>query len=235
MAETSTTVSQAELLQTLQTRFGHADFRPGQAIAIGAGQRELNHMGAMALDMLAQSREALLDLDMEKAHEVVRLEREVLDPLCDSIEGFINSVIAEDLAEQERQQCFRTRNVNVAPERVGDHAENLAEAAQDRFNHGVPFSDLARQDLENAFDHVQATLSSVLQALIGDDRALAEQMRLMEDEMDRINLTSRERHMARIQDGDCDPEASLIFVEALRNLERISDHADNLADRVLDR
>ena len=37
------------------------------------------------------------------------------------------------------------------------------------------------------------------------------------------------------KDGDCSPEASLIFVEALRNLERISDHADNLADSVLDR
>ncbi len=217
------------------TRFLSDQLKGVPAIAIGAGQRELAHMGEMALDMLAQSRVALLDLDMDRALEVVRLEREVLDPLCDSIEGFINSVIAEDLADEERQQCFRIKNVNVDLERVGDHAENLAEAAQDRINHGVPFSELALQDLRDAFDHVEATLSSALQALNGNDRALAEQVRLMEDEMDRINLSSRERHMKRIQDGDCSPEASLIFVEALRNLERISDHADNLADSVLDR
>jgi len=51
--------------------------------------------------------------------------------------------------------------------------------------------------------------------------------------MDRIHHASRERHMERIQEGHCSPEASLLFVEALRNLERISDHADNLADAVL--
>ncbi|MFO7696953.1 MAG: PhoU domain-containing protein [Anaerolineae bacterium] len=190
-------------------------------------------MGEMALSMLAMSRDALLGQDMAKADEVVRMERDVLDPLCDSIEGFINGVIAEDLAEEERLACFRIKNVNVDLERVGDHAENLAEAAQDRIHHSVPFSDAAIRDLDQGFSQVHSTLSKALVAFRTGDRALAEQVRELENEMDRLNLASRQRHMDRIQDGDCDPEASLLFVEALRNLERISDHADNLADAVL--
>lgn len=111
------------------TRFLSDQLRGVPAIAIGAGLRELNYMGEMALGMLDMSRDALLGPDMAKADEVLRLERTVLDPLCDSIEGFINGVIAEDLADEERLACFRIKNVNVDLERVGDHAENLAEAA----------------------------------------------------------------------------------------------------------
>jgi phosphate:Na+ symporter len=215
------------------TRFIDDGLRGVPAIAIGAGFHELDYMGQTALGMLEDSRAALLDLDMARANNVIRLERQVLDPLCDSIESFVNGVIAEDLAEEERQQCFRLKSVNVDLERVGDHTENLAEAAQDRINHHVLFSAAAIQDLNGAFAHVHATLSSALEALGSGDRALAERVRVMEDEMDRINLATRQRHMDRIQDGNCDPEASLLFVEALRNLERISDHADNLADSVL--
>ncbi|MHB1319479.1 MAG: Na/Pi cotransporter family protein, partial [Anaerolineae bacterium] len=215
------------------TRFLSDQLRGVPAIAIGAGLRELGHMGEMALGMLDMSRVALLGPDMSKADEVLRLERTVLDPLCDSIEGFINGVIAEDLADEERLACFRIKNVNVDLERVGDHAENLAEAAQDRVNHQVVFSDAAVRDLDEGFAHVHTTLSQALVAFQTGDRALAEQVRELENEMDRINLASRQRHMDRLQDGGCDPEASLLFVEALRNLERISDHADNLADAVL--
>ena len=74
----------------------------------------------------------------------------------------------------------------MALERMGDHAEDLAEAAQERFNPGVPFSDRARQDLAHAFDDVQATPGSALLALSSNDRALAQQVRLTQDEMDRI-------------------------------------------------
>jgi phosphate:Na+ symporter len=215
------------------TRFLGDQLRGVPAIAIGAALRELGYMGEMALGMLDMSRDALLGPDLAKAEEVLRLERDVLDPLCDSIEGFINGVIAEDLADEERLACFRIKNVNVDLERVGDHAENLAEAAQDRVHHSVPFSDAAVSDLDQGFTQVHTTLSQALIAFQSGDRALAEQVRQLENEMDRLNLASRQRHMDRLQDGGCDPEASLLFVEALRNLERISDHADNLADAVL--
>jgi len=203
------------------------------AIAVGAGLRELEHMGKIALEMLDESRTALLGLDEARAETVILTERDVLDPLCDAIETFVNAVIAEDLAEEERQQCFRIKNANVDLERVGDHAENLAEAARDRIHHQVSFSEDAVRDLEVAYDHVRSTLGDALTAFQTRDRALAERVRDMEDEMDRIHHASRERHMERIQEGHCSPEASLLFVEALRNLERISDHADNLADAVL--
>jgi len=175
----------------------------------------------------------LLNPDVDKANQVLDMERDVVDPLCDAIERFVDSVIAEDLADHEREQCFAIKNINVDLERVGDHCENLAEAAQDRFYHSVPFSDEALRDLDHAFAHVERTLETALSAVRTRDQDLATLACRMEDEMDRINLSARQGHLTRIQTQACNNEAGVIFIESLRNLERIGDHADNLAVSVL--
>jgi phosphate:Na+ symporter len=170
---------------------------------------------------------------VDKANEVLTIEREVVDPLCDAIERFVDSVIAEGVADREREQCFAIKNINVDLERVGDHCENLAEAAQDRVYHQVPFTDAALRDLDHAFDHVLKTLETALAAVQTHDQELAMQACRLEDEMDRINLSARQNHLVRIQTQACNSEAGVIFIESLRNLERIGDHADNLAVSVL--
>jgi phosphate:Na+ symporter len=215
------------------TRYISDRFRGVPAIAIMESSRELAFMGDTVLQMLALSREALLNPDVDKANQVLDMERDVVDPLCDAIERFVDSVIAEDLADHEREQCFAIKNINVDLERVGDHCENLAEAAQDRFYHSVPFSDEALRDLDHAFAHVERTLETALSAVRTRDQDLATLACRMEDEMDRINLSARQGHLTRIQTQACNNEAGVIFIESLRNLERIGDHADNLAVSVL--
>ncbi len=208
-------------------------FRGVPSIAIMESMRELGYMGETTLRMLNLSRDALLNADVDKANEVLALEREVVDPLCDAIERFVDSVIAEGVADREREQCFAIKNINVDLERVGDHCENLAEAAQDRVYHQVPFTDAALRDLDHAFDHVLKTLETALTAVQNRDQELAMQACRLEDEMDRINLSARQNHLVRIQTQACNSEAGVIFIESLRNLERIGDHADNLAVSVL--
>jgi phosphate:Na+ symporter len=170
---------------------------------------------------------------MDAATEVLRLERQVADPLCDAVERFLDDIIAEEIDQPERGRCFRLKNANVDLERVADHAENMAEAAQDRINHQVPFSEEAIKDLNRAFNHAKLTLETSLAAFREDDRELAWQTCRLEDEMDRIELDARQAHLNRLSAGVCHPEASVLFVETLRNLERIGDHADNLAVSIL--
>jgi phosphate:Na+ symporter len=215
------------------TRFISDHFRGVPSIAIMESARELGYMGETALRMLDLSREALLHQDLEKADEVLHLEREVVDPLCDAIERFVDSVIAEDLDESERHKCFQIKNINVDLERVADHTENMAEAAQDRVYHEVAFTASALADLDRAFAHVCETLAVALAAIQTGDQELALQACRMEDEMDRINLSARNNHLNRLHTQECDSEAGVLFIETLRNLERIGDHADNLAVSVL--
>ncbi len=217
------------------TRFINEGIRGVPSIAIMESFRELEYMGDTTIKMLDLGYDALRNKDLVKATETLHLEREVVDPLCDAIERFVDTVISEDLAEAERQRCYQIKNVNVDLERVGDHAENLAEAAQDRVYHGVPLTNEAVADLDRAYAHVRETLQTALAAVRTNNQDLAMQACRMEDEMDRINLSARQGHMARVEAKECTAEAGVIFIETLRNLERIGDHADNLAISVLRR
>jgi len=203
------------------------------SFGITQAQNEINRMGEMVADMLAESKEALLNGNLEQADRVLATEAEVIDPLCNLIENFVDSLVNEDLNVQERKQCFQIKNANVDLERVGDHAENLAEAAQDVANHHAGFSEDAMQGLERMFDHAELTLRTALAAYKTQDPTLAEKACILEDDMDHLNLEVRAEHLERLKTGGCSPESSALFIETLRNLERVCDHADNLAISVL--
>jgi len=215
------------------THFIDDHLRSVPSIAIMEVARELDRLGATTLQMLELSQKALVYEEMEAADTILRLERQIADPLCDAIERFLDAIITGKLDGPERTRCFQLKNANVDLERVADHAENMAEAAQDRVNHQVPFSEPAIRDLNRAFDHAKLTLGTALSAFRAEDRELARQTCRLEDRMDRIELDARQAHMARLAAGTCHPEAGVLFVETLRNLERIGDHADNLAVSIL--
>lgn len=217
------------------TQFLDEKLRSVPSIAIMEATRELEGMGETTLQMLSLSRRALLHKDTGVAGEVLRLEREVVDPLCDAIEHFVDGIISEDLGSDERKRCFELKNVNVDLERVADHAENMAEAAQDRVYHEVPFSQAALRDIERTFEHADLALRTALTAFGSGDRDLAIRACRLEDEMDHITLAVRQGHLNRLDSGECHPEAGVLFVETLRNLERIGDHADNIALTILRR
>lgn len=216
------------------TRFIDDHLRSVPSIAISEASRELDRMGQTALHMLQLSEQAFVRQESETAAEVIRLEREFCDPLCNAIERFVDGVIAEDgIDSNERKHCFRLKNVNVDLERVADHAENLAEAAQDRIYHQVVFSNEALHDLQRAFEHAQLTLKTALAAFSSGDAELAKQACRLEDEMDRLAVSVRQGHLQRVSLAVCQPEADVLFVETVRNLERIGDHADNIALSIL--
>ena len=215
------------------TQFIDDTVRSVPSIAMMEAGREPERMGATALDMLGLSQKALIEQDMSSAREVLRLERELIDPLCDAIEHFVAGVIADELDASGRSRCFQLKNINVDLERVADHAENMAEAAQDRVYHGVPFSEDAIRDLDRTYCHAEMTLETALRAFHTGDRDLALQACRLEDEMDHVVLSARQSHLNRTQNGPCHPEAGVLYVETLRNLERIGDHADNIALSIL--
>jgi phosphate:Na+ symporter len=112
-------------------------------------------------------------------------------------------------------------------------AEDLAEAAQKKVDDEVRFSPEAVQELDRLCQHAYNTYSLALRALQNRDRALAQRVCRLEDEFDHLYLDARQGHIERLESGICQPEADVIFAETLRNLERISDHADNLGISVM--
>ena len=146
---------------------------------------------------------------------------------------FVNRLIQEDLSITQQKRCLQIKNLLIDIERVGDMAEDIAQYAMDRIKKNVPFSPQAVEELERLGRHTLCTFSSAIKAFEENDKLLARQVCDMESEFDRLYWQTRQRHIERLEAGICNPEANVIFTETLRNLERISDHADNVGVSVV--
>ena len=202
-------------------------------VALTEARRELVRLGEATAHMIEQGRLALIDDDMHAAQQVLEQEQALVDPVCEMLENFINTLMQGNLSVRQQRRCFQLKNLITDTERVGDLTENLAQAAQKKVVQSVTFSSQAIEELDQLFQHTHRTYLFALQALQNGDQALAQRVCRLEDEFDRLYLRARQQHIDRLSAGVCQPEADVLFVEALRNLERISDHADNLGVSVM--
>lgn len=197
-------------------------------VALQEAFRELHRLGERTAQMLEHSRRALLDQDIEATQWVLDQEKGFVDPVCHILEKFVNTLLQSNLSVGQQRRCFQVKNLLTDIERIGDLTEDLAEAAQQRMAGKVEFSPPAMEDLDRLGRHAYSTYACALEALRTQDRAMALQACALEETFDDLYLKARQGHIRRMAEGICQPEADVIFVESLRNLERISDHADNL-------
>jgi phosphate:Na+ symporter len=202
-------------------------------LALTEAEKETISIAETTLRMLSLSKIALVDEDTESAKEVLRLEDEV-DDYCDETEKFIDQIREEDLAEKPRLWRIKLLNIITDIERVGDMAHNLSEFGIKRMKEKIPFTENAKQDLSILFDRVEKTYTMAITSMKHKSELLAKRAVKLEDEVDLLEKRFKDAHINRIREGICAPEADVLFTETLRNLERISDHADNIAYDVLD-
>jgi phosphate:Na+ symporter len=202
-------------------------------LALQEAEREVTSIAEKTHNMLSLSKSAIIDEDLKAAKEVLDLEDEV-DEYCDETELFIDKIKEEDLAERQKLWRIKLLNIIVDIERVGDMTNNLAEFGIRRVKEQIPFSEKAIKDLTKLFGKVEETYVTAITALKQRSEILAKTAVELEDEVDLLERKAKRRHIKRTTEGLCAPEADVMFTEILRNLERIGDHADNIAYDVLD-
>mgnify|MGYP002508016163 FL=1 len=117
-------------------------------------------------------------------------------------------------------------------ERIGDHCENLAELAEEKKKSDITFSQEAAQEMESLVGIVVEAVSSAMGARKNQDMTLVRQALRREEEVDSLEEDLRENHMKRLSEMQCNFENGVVFLDAVSNLERISDHAVNIAGYV---
>jgi len=204
-------------------------------VALREAEREVQRTAEITLAMIQHGRDALLTKDLEKAKKVLAMEAEV-DENCRDTEEFIDKIREEELGEKDIIWRMKLLAVLTDVERVGDLSENIAEFALERMENGVSFSNSGIRALRRMFDLVEEAYATSLKALKTKNKAIARIAVELEDKVDLLERELKAGHTERMKDGVCMPEADTLFVETIRNLERISDHADNIAlDIIMDR
>jgi phosphate:Na+ symporter len=198
------------------------------AVALSEAAHELTRMGEITAHMLKDSCSALINLDTATMQSVLVQEDELVDPISKELSDFINNLMREDLSQVQQKRCFQLKNLLSDIERVGDMAEDIAQYAMERLENNVAFSNPAIAELQHLWHHAHRTYRMAIQAFSEGDAEKARQVCRLESEFDILYWQTRQAHIQRLEEGTCQPEADVIFTETLRNLERISDHADNL-------
>jgi phosphate:Na+ symporter len=203
------------------------------SIALTQAAKEVVRVGKLTSDMLNWSQNALLQGDEADIRRVLHCEAEQIDPLCRTIEQYVDRLTRGSLNEHERKRCDQLKHVITDIERVADMTENLAQAGQERIRESVPFSPQADAELLQFHKLVTQTWALAVKAVEADDEAMARAVKESEEQIDAMEKQLRDSHRQRLEEGVCTPKADILFVETLRNLERIGDHADNLSISVL--
>ncbi len=198
------------------------------AVALKEAARELVRLGDATVQMFELACQALIRQDDTAARRVLSQEEDFVDPVFKTLTQFVNTLLREDLSIHQLNRCFQLKNLLIDIERVGDLSEDIAQYAIERIENEVPFSEQAVRDLDRLYKHAHHTYELSVRAFRDDDRDLAQKVCRREHEFDHLYSEIRQKHIERLDAGICDPEANVIFTEMLRNMERVSDHADNL-------
>lgn len=213
----------------------HLDVRllTNPSAAVEAVIGEVVHMGKItmqnsidAVNSVMQRDKALIDKVFEKEHTINNLEKLLTEYLVK-----INNL---SLTEEEKKIINNLFYTISDIERVGDHAENIAEAAQYLIEHELVFSDTAVSDLEEIGGRVIEAFAFALDARETNSMESLRKVSQYEDMVDTLEEDLREKHIERLSNNQCKPSAGVMFLDIVSNLERMSDHAYNIAGYVKD-
>lgn len=205
-----------------------------KAAAVDAVRKEMIHLAGITFQMIENCRQLLTEENNERlVDEVGRTEMNV-NEMTHDIVYYSTEIGQTGLSSDLSTLLNLCTNAVGDVERIGDHATNLVEMYQFLQEHKLKLSQVAIEEGNEMFELVLSSLGKSIQALENEDPALAKEVLELEDRIDCMEKTLRAQHIARLNAGGCTPGAGVIFIDILSNLERVGDHANNLAMVVFD-
>ncbi len=208
----------------------HTVFNPATAV-VGA-TRELERMANLAGENLNRAMNALITLDEEDIDTVYEVEKNI-NFLNHSITNYLVKINQTTLPIEDQKNIGALFHVVNDIERIGDHAENVADAAVRRRDTGVSFSKAAQREMGEMLDMVNTIVRFAIEMFATEKEEHLEDIRNLEDAIDEKERELQKLHVERLTRNECTPEAGMIFSDIISGLERVADHATNIAFSVL--
>ena len=201
-------------------------------IALASTIKEVARMGEKARDSVDYAMEGILESSSEGIERCFKQEKSI-NQLQKTILNYLLKLSKAPLSEEDRETVDTLFNTVNDIERIGDHAENLAEIAQSAIDGQVYFSEQGQNEISDMYNKVIASYSYALESMVTSDVNLACKVIKMEEQGDIMEESCRVNHMRRLNNNLCSIDNGIIYFEILANLERISDHAANIAEKVI--
>ena len=193
----------------------------------------------MVIDMCRIAREAVLKaLDMvssydDKTAHIIRENEERLDEYEDKLNTFLVKLSVHDLSGGDNWKVSELLHIVGDLERMGDHALNVLQSAEELREKEIEFSESALIDLAVAHAALTEIINMTLDSFNNSDIELARQVEPLEQVIDVLVADMRSRHITRLQRGECSIVPGFVLSDLLINYERISDHCSNMAISII--
>ena len=207
-------------------------FLSSPSLALERAHDAVVQMSEFARDNYRLAVELIWKFDAKKLERLNETEV-ALDKLEGLLDNYLVKLTDRALTAEESTRVSELLHTLSDFERIGDYAVNVSESAVVLHDRNITFSPQARAELERLTAAVGETLDKTVACYQSRQRTLAVQVEPLEEVVDLIAATLKNRHVERLKAGECTIELGTQFLELLINLERMSDHCSNVALHIL--
>jgi phosphate:Na+ symporter len=170
----------------------------------------------------------------EKDAQEVREMEDKIDTYEDKLNAYLVRISKHSVSSNDNKTVSKMLHGIGNFERIGDHALNLMESAQEIHDKGIHFSEDAMREIQVITDALAEIINLAFDAFRDNNLELAHQVEPLEEVIDTLNIELKNRHIKRLQNNDCTVELGYIFQDLLTNFERVSDHCSNIAGSLIE-
>ena len=195
--------------------------------------KELDRMASLASENLNRAMNALITLDEEDIEEVYEVEKNI-NFLNHAITDYLVKINQSTLPIEDLKSIGALFHVVNDIERIGDHAENVADCARQRKEDGSSFSKEAQKEMGEMLEMVNKIVQYAIEMFVKSEYKHMQDVVELEDHVDEMEREFQKAHVERLSKGECTPAAGMLFSDVISGLERVSDHATNIAFAIMD-
>ncbi|MGT2828807.1 Na/Pi cotransporter family protein [Streptococcus hillyeri] len=203
------------------------------AIALGNAKKELIHLASYAIQSLEASYSYLKTADEKYSDYVHRYEKAV-NTIDEELTNYLIAISNEALNPSENEVLAGILDASRDLERIGDHSEALVVLIDHMFSKEAHFSEEADRELREMYHKAHRMILDSIRAITDGDKVLSEELLERHSDIQRMERQIRKNHIRRLNNGECSAQAGLNFVDILSHYTRMSDHAANLAEKVIE-
>ena len=202
------------------------------SIAFGNAKKELLHLGNYASKAFDLSYNYIIDLN-EKVAEKGHKTEEAINTIDEKLTRYLITLSSEALSQKESEVLTNILDSSRDLERIGDHAEALINLTDYLQRKNVEFSEAALQELADIYQKTTGFIKDALDSVENNDIEKAQSLIERHKEINNMERVLRKTHIKRLNKGECSTQAGVNFIDIVSHYTRVSDHAMNLAEKVI--